>query len=63
MIIVGGSLATLNADILLKRFPELLVPTGPGERTIADLAALWHGEIARMMFGLSRRLSLGILVS
>jgi len=43
-VVVGGSLAALNADALAARYPSLLIGTGPGERTMVDLVRRWHDD-------------------
>ena len=46
-VIVGGSLTARNEDMLLKRYPSLLVARGRGEATIEGLLAHWHGDLER----------------
>jgi radical SAM superfamily enzyme YgiQ (UPF0313 family) len=46
-IIVGGSLAALNADLLDKEYPGILVAEGPGERPMQEFVRHWHGDIGR----------------
>ncbi len=46
-VIVGGSLGALNRNQLLAQFPGLLIATGQGEGTIADVVRYQRGEIAK----------------
>lgn len=45
-LVFGGSLSVLNQQVLLEAYPEAVVATGPGERTIADLIKVHRGELA-----------------
>jgi radical SAM superfamily enzyme YgiQ (UPF0313 family) len=45
LVVFGGSLSALNRDILLDEFPDGLVCFGPGEPTMQDVVAAWHGNI------------------
>jgi hypothetical protein len=45
-IVVGGSLAALNADVLLDAYPDVLVASGTGEGAICDVVRHWRGDIA-----------------
>ncbi|MXQ65019.1 radical SAM protein [Actinomadura rayongensis] len=47
LVVVGGSLTARNERLLLDRYPDLLVARGPGEATIADVLAHWHGDLDR----------------
>ncbi|SFG37563.1 Radical SAM superfamily enzyme YgiQ, UPF0313 family [Duganella sp. CF458] len=47
LLVLGGSLAALNYDMLLRTLPVHFVATGPGERTMQDVVAHWHGDLAR----------------
>jgi radical SAM superfamily enzyme YgiQ (UPF0313 family) len=44
LVIVGGSLATLNSRRIIDGFPKTLVAKGAGEATICDVVAYWRGE-------------------
>lgn len=44
LLVVGGSLCALNADVLLKRYPKAIVARGPGEPTMIDIVEYWHGD-------------------
>ena len=46
-IILGGSLSTLNAAVILECFPEVLISKGYGETTMKDLVACWHKQIPK----------------
>jgi hypothetical protein len=46
LVIAGGSLTARNEGLLLDRYPDLLIARGAGERTIQDLMAHWHGDLA-----------------
>lgn len=43
LTIVGGSLASLNAELLIKQFPSLLVAKGAGEATMREVVRYWRG--------------------
>lgn len=45
LIILGGSLAALNAAVLLELYPSILVAQGPGEMTMRDVISYWHGDL------------------
>jgi hypothetical protein len=45
LIIAGGSLTVRNEQILLERYPSLIIGRGAGEPTIADALAHWHGDL------------------
>lgn len=45
LVIAGGSLTVRNEQILLDRYPNLLICRGAGEPTIADVLAHWHGDL------------------
>lgn len=45
MIVVGGSLAALNAAHLLESYPDILIASSAGEETMTDVVAYWHGDI------------------
>lgn len=47
LVVIGGSLAALNHEMLLTTLPVHFVATGPGERTMQDIVAHWHGELRR----------------
>ncbi|WP_158795506.1 radical SAM protein [Pedobacter sp. L105] len=47
LIILGGSLSTLNSDLILNNFPYALISKGYGETTMKDLVAFWHGQIEK----------------
>lgn len=47
MVVAGGSLTARNEQLLLQRYPNLLVARGSGEATIEALVAHWHGDIPR----------------
>ncbi|SMD27429.1 B12-binding domain-containing radical SAM protein [Kibdelosporangium aridum] len=44
-IVAGGSLTARNEQVLLDRYPTLIISRGAGESTIADLLEHWHGDI------------------
>ncbi len=46
-LIVGGSLAALNFEVLSQAYPGLIVADGPGEPTMEDVVAHWHGDLDR----------------
>ena len=43
-LVFGGSLSALNQRVLLDAYPQAIVATGPGERTIGDLVGWLRGE-------------------
>jgi hypothetical protein len=45
LVLAGGSLTIRNERLLLARYPRLLVARGPGESTIQDVLAYWHGDV------------------
>lgn len=45
LVVAGGSLTARNEDLLLERYPRLLVARGGGEATIEGLLTHWHGDI------------------
>jgi len=45
LIVVGGSLAVLNADYLLTSYPLIMIGLKAGETTIPDIVKYWHKEI------------------
>jgi radical SAM superfamily enzyme YgiQ (UPF0313 family) len=45
LIIAGGSLTARNEEMLLERYPKLLVARAGGEATIEGLLAYWHGDV------------------
>jgi radical SAM superfamily enzyme YgiQ (UPF0313 family) len=45
MIVVGGSLATLNSLQIIQDFPNVIVAKGAGEKTMQDIVRVWHGDI------------------
>ncbi|MBY8887281.1 radical SAM protein [Streptomyces sp. PTM05] len=47
MVVAGGSLTARNEQLLLERYPNLLVARGGGEATIEAMLAHWHGDVAR----------------
>ncbi|WP_327073229.1 radical SAM protein [Kitasatospora purpeofusca] len=47
LIVAGGSLTVRNEELLLGRYPKLLIARGAGEATIQDVLAHWHGELER----------------
>ncbi|NKY87546.1 B12-binding domain-containing radical SAM protein [Nocardia veterana] len=44
LVVAGGSLTARNEQLLLQRWPWLLIARGAGEPTIADLLAFWHRD-------------------
>jgi hypothetical protein len=50
LAVAGGSLTARNEDMLLKRYPQLLVARAGGEATIEALLAHWHGASALTRF-------------
>ncbi|MFI0941246.1 B12-binding domain-containing radical SAM protein [Streptomyces sp. NPDC021020] len=46
LVIAGGSLTARNEGLLLDRYPKMLIARGPGELTMRDLLAHWHGDLA-----------------
>ena len=46
LIVTGGSLSALNATLLLRKFPRLIVGLGYGETTMKHLVEFWHGKRA-----------------
>jgi hypothetical protein len=44
LLVFGGSLAALNASLLLRSYPGALVAHGPGEVTMQDVVEHWHGD-------------------
>lgn len=46
-VVVGGSLTARNEDMLLGRYPSLLVARGHGEATVEGLLGHWHGDLER----------------
>lgn len=47
MVVAGGSLTARNEQLLLQRYPGLLIARGGGEATVEALLAHWHGDILR----------------
>jgi len=45
-VLFGGSLSALNREALLDRFPSAYVCDGPGEPTMQDIVAHWHGLLS-----------------
>jgi radical SAM superfamily enzyme YgiQ (UPF0313 family) len=45
LVVIGGSLPALIADLLVRRFPRVLVSKGPGEQTMKDVMKFWHNEL------------------
>jgi len=45
LVVAGCSLTARNEDMLLERYPRLLVARAGGEATIEALLAHWHGDI------------------
>jgi hypothetical protein len=45
MVVAGGSLTARNEQLLLQRYPDLLIARGAGEATIEAVLAHWHGDI------------------
>lgn len=45
LIVVGGSLAVLNAEALLQKFPKLVVATAAGELTMCEIVRHFWGEL------------------
>lgn len=43
-LVFGGSLSALNADLLLRRYPDAVVARGAGEPTMIDVVEAWHGD-------------------
>ncbi len=55
LIVIGGSLAALNAKHLVSTYPNLIVGLGDGESIFPDIISYWHGdkpisEISNIMF-------------
>ncbi|WP_175892891.1 B12-binding domain-containing radical SAM protein [Burkholderia cepacia] len=48
LIIVGGSLGSLNRDVLLREHGVDFVGTGAGEGTMRGVASYWHGMLDAM---------------
>ncbi|NSC25219.1 radical SAM protein [Streptomyces albus subsp. chlorinus] len=46
-LVLGGSLCALNADLLLKSYPDAVVARGAGEPTMIDVVEHWHGDLAK----------------
>lgn len=44
LVLAGGSLTARNEQLLLDRYPKLLVARGAGEPTIQDVLGFWHGD-------------------
>jgi hypothetical protein len=44
LLVLGGSLSALNAELLLKRYPNAIVARGAGEPTMIDVVEYWHGD-------------------
>lgn len=44
LIVIGGSLAALNAEYLLQKYPNVIIGNGYGETTMQDMAEFWHGK-------------------
>jgi Radical SAM superfamily len=44
LLVMGGSLTALNADLILKRYPRAIVARGAGEPTMIDVVEHWHGD-------------------
>jgi hypothetical protein len=45
LVVAGGSLTARNEQLLLERYPKLLIGRGAGEPTIADVLGHWHGDL------------------
>jgi hypothetical protein len=45
-LVLGGSLAALNAKLILERYPHVFIAMGPGEATMCDVVRHFIGEIA-----------------
>ena len=45
LVVAGGSLTARNEDMLLERYPRLLVARAGGEATIEALLGHWHGDV------------------
>lgn len=48
LIVVGGSLGSLNRDVLLREYSVDFVSTGAGEGTMRGIARYWHGMLDAM---------------
>ncbi len=46
LVIVGGTLASLNKDQLLKKYSNLIVCLGYGETTVREVIRYWHKDIS-----------------
>lgn len=46
LVVIGGSLAALNHEFILDRWPASVVARGFGETTIVDIARAWHSQIS-----------------
>lgn len=44
LVIVGGSLATLNSTAILQKYPQVIVSHSAGEQTICELVKFWRAE-------------------
>lgn len=47
LIVLGGSLPYLNKDMLLKKYKDIIICKGYGERTVKDIIKYWYGEIQK----------------
>jgi hypothetical protein len=45
LVLAGGSLTARNEQLLLERYPRLLIARGAGEPTIADTVGYFHGDL------------------
>ena len=46
LTVVGGSLAALNSDLILKKYPSVIVAKGYGESTMQDIVKYWKNELS-----------------
>jgi len=46
MVLAGGSLTARNEQLLLDRYPRLLVARSAGEPTMQDVLGYWHSDLA-----------------
>jgi radical SAM family protein len=44
LLVLGGSLSALNAEVLLRRYPKAIVARGAGEPTMIDMVEYWYGD-------------------
>ena len=45
LIVVGGSLAALNYEMILNKYPFCIIGTSTGEPTFVDIVKYWRGEL------------------